>query len=390
MFGGRAFAFVVSIVLGGASASCDEIESHFDAQIECGPECIPWNSPEQVIDFSRTTSHVAQDGNAVSGDGRVIAWPTVGAPVGELNVQALDSGERLFVRYHDDRVKLAHPYLSYDGRFLSVVATPPTYWGVGELWLIDTVNLSARRVADSTGCPSYHRPAVTDDGSVVVYARSISRCPTNGRQPEFRGRLSYAAFVQNLSSQEEQVLLEESFFSFRYPIIFDDLLVYGIRTPNMFDEDAFLQRGFCFSEITESTRCEDIRIMPISNVFEEQGASEPPIARVIREFGETRDILVYSANSAAAIVLCRPNGCGEDRGIYECRVATGQCDLTTYPSLGWIAASVNGQTVVGRHGLENEFRIYTRSGYGSDEWEQIGVPAADQTITLTMGEGEVQ
>lgn len=109
------------------------------------------------------------------------------SPVNELLVVELTDQSASRIRGANFRVKLAHPALSPDGRRLAMVATPPTYFGIAEIWVLDLETSSLVRIGESQR--AYDYPTFSHDGTRLLYfaetAHPQASQPTP-MQPEYR------------------------------------------------------------------------------------------------------------------------------------------------------------------------------------------------------------
>lgn len=208
----RLGATLVALTLVALIASCDR-----GAQTSEGLY-VPWNDPEAALSAQAAPrpTHSESDGFAVSRDGRFAAVALAGQAVNELVVVSLEDRSATMVIGTNPRVKLAHPALSSEGRYLAMVATPPTYFGIAEIWVTDLTNGSVVRIAD--GNRSYAYPTFSPNDLRLLYFkepdRPIARFARRTIQPEYRAlivRYGLAEFDLRLSN--ETILESQNFLS---------------------------------------------------------------------------------------------------------------------------------------------------------------------------------
>ncbi len=124
-------------------------------------------------------SHSESDGFALSANGELAAIALIGRPVNEILVVNLTNNSATRVSAANDRLKLAHPALSPDGRHLAFVATPPTYFGIGNIWILDLETEDAFRLGESDH--SYAYPEFSQDGTRLLYLKE--RPPSLSTRP---------------------------------------------------------------------------------------------------------------------------------------------------------------------------------------------------------------
>ncbi|MET0182907.1 MAG: hypothetical protein ABW199_08495 [Caulobacterales bacterium] len=103
------------------------------------------------------------------------------SPVNEVAVINLQSKRGWFIAHPNYRVKLAHPSFSPDGRKLALVVTPPTYFGISEIWVTSPEGGDAA-VIKSEPARCFMLPVFSRDSArIVCFAEMLGQGTESGR-----------------------------------------------------------------------------------------------------------------------------------------------------------------------------------------------------------------
>ena len=137
-------------------------------------------------------THMPQSGLALSRAGAALAHIVPGGPTAEMFVRNVAKGTATRIIAEADTDLLCHPAFSPAGRTMALVQTPPLFFGVGVIRLIDLDTGATRTLG--TGERSYSRPSFSPDGKRLYYFRTVDPVST-GRLPErFTEFHSWAVF----------------------------------------------------------------------------------------------------------------------------------------------------------------------------------------------------
>jgi hypothetical protein len=138
------------------------------------------------------------------------------APINEIIVADLTQRTAVRVVGSNFRVKLAHPALSPDGRFLALVATPPSYFGIAEIWVVDLTTEDVVRIAEPER--GYEYPVFSFDGARLLYFKEVLphelRNNVTPIRPEYRAFVvPYGLAEFDFETRTETVVLSARAFS---------------------------------------------------------------------------------------------------------------------------------------------------------------------------------
>lgn len=198
----------ISAIGAALGASCGPNASSKETKGENRRE--PWNSPLNVAAAERLPppvhgTDVYDSGPALSPDGSLIAFTDPRHAVNLLSI--VESGTRRgwTIAHPNYRVKLAHPTFSPDGEFIAFVVTPPTYFGLSEIW-IAPLRGGACRVLGGAASSCFLLPTFSPDGARIACFGDASfpfasAGPRSGR--EYRtGLLHVGLFEIDIASKE--------------------------------------------------------------------------------------------------------------------------------------------------------------------------------------------
>lgn len=177
--------FLQQFTAAAALASCGSPDNANGGEFEEDLR-FPWNSPENDAAARRRQppTHLSDPyfrGPALSPDGSLLAVTLPTSPVNELAIIDLRARTGWVIAHSNYRVKLEHPAFSPDGRSIAVVVTPPTYFGVSEIWIGDPRG-GACRVISERPSTCYVLPSFSSDGArLLCFAEADQPMPDEQR-----------------------------------------------------------------------------------------------------------------------------------------------------------------------------------------------------------------
>lgn len=170
----------------------------------------PWNSPANAVAAERLPppvhgTDVYDGGPALSADGSLLAFTDPRHPVNVLSIVEIGTERGWTIAHPNYRVKLAHPTFSPDGEYIAFVVTPPTYFGLSEIW-IAPLRGGECRVLGGAAASCFLLPTFSPDGTRIACFGDasfpfVSVGPRTGR--EYRtGLLNMGLFEIDIASKE--------------------------------------------------------------------------------------------------------------------------------------------------------------------------------------------
>uniref|UniRef100_UPI0030D7888A hypothetical protein n=1 Tax=uncultured Maricaulis sp. TaxID=174710 RepID=UPI0030D7888A len=331
-------------------------------------ECVPWNDPDRAGALQGLARHSVTDGHAVSEGGAFIAWTPVSGPVNQLRLMDIERGVSLEIRHPSELVKLSDPAFSPDERFVAFVATPPPYFGVGEIWIVDLQRRSAARV-DLPPCSSPRHPSLSENAEAVFYSNSVSPCPTTNFRPEYRGRLVYSLFYTDVESYETTRLMSESYF-------------IPVRT--RFSTGRVLVSFLNYSDGYDVSRCttnEYCRDNVLLNNYLDVSSGVDRVSEIPLNFD------IVDLVGGHLYLRCVGEGCDPNGRHTQCVVETWACDDVSVPTgLRDVVFSRDFEVSGGRR--EGDEFFYSRASDPARRFQNANTDwaeNADNRITIVVG-----
>jgi hypothetical protein len=204
-------------LLGGAvfAGSCDRPVNGQDASMRFDTN-EAWNSPEntEAADGDPPPLHLGDlypHAPAISPDGSLIALTLPARPVNEVAIFDVAARRGWTLSHPNYRVKLAQPTFSPDGQSLAVVVTPPTYFGISEIWISPLRGGDCRVLAQQpSGCLVL--PQFSSDGTrLVCFGDANQSVVSPAFSRSYRtGAVTFAPYEFDLRNGQATRLMEQA------------------------------------------------------------------------------------------------------------------------------------------------------------------------------------
>ncbi len=166
-----------------------------------------WNSPRNV-EAARANPQPLHLGDlyphapAISPEGSLIALTLPMSPVNEIAIVDSSARRGWILSHPNQRVKLAQPTFSPDGRSLAIVVTPPTYFGMSEIWIAPLRGGSCQVISQRPSA-CFVLPQFSPDGSrLVCFGDANQSLPLSQHRSYRTGGIQFALYEITLGDGE--------------------------------------------------------------------------------------------------------------------------------------------------------------------------------------------
>ena len=196
---------------------------------------LAWNAPQNVV-AARNQPPPTNLGDpyfrgpALSPDGSLLAVTLPSSPVNELAIVDLKSRTGWVLSHPNNRVKLAHPTFSPDGREIAVIVTPPTYFGSSEIWIAPITGGTAHVIAEQPAA-CYMSPQFSNDGRhIVCFGDANQSSPQSDIRSYRTGSVQLAVYELEVATGRPSRVVDQAWSWAEYVAYADEQDSFYLRT----------------------------------------------------------------------------------------------------------------------------------------------------------------